>query len=174
MYCIHRSKLIVTIITIFLSYFSTAWSQQIESDHSKILVEHKRIIDAHMMRDVEGMLEGAVDDYVLVNRGEVNNPTVDERRQRFSHYFKITVFSEYKDLIPPVIHISDDGKGVSPEDRDKIFEALYSTKNFGVGLGLPIMKQIMEQHHGGITIDSPPDGGANVVLWLPLDKQAGD
>ena len=109
MYCMPRSALIVTITTVFLSWFSTAWSQQIESDHSRILAEHKRIIDAHMMRDVEGMLEGAVDDYVLVNRGEVNYPTVDERRQRFARYFKITVFSEYQDLIPPVIHISDDG-----------------------------------------------------------------
>ena len=109
MYCIHRSALIVTITTVFLSFFSTAWSQQIEGDHSKILAEHKRIIDAHMMRDVEGMLEGAADDYVLVNRGEVNYPTVDERRQRFSHYFEVTVFSDYKDLITPIIHISDDG-----------------------------------------------------------------
>jgi hypothetical protein len=109
MNCIRRSALIVTITTVFLSCISTAWSQQIEGDHSKILAEHKRIIDAHMMRDVEGMLEGAVDDYVLVNRGEVNYPTVDERRQKFSHYFKVTVFSDYKDLIPPIIHISDDG-----------------------------------------------------------------
>ena len=109
MYCMRRSALIVTITTVFLSCISTAWSQQIEGDHSKILAQHKRIIDAHMMRDVEGMLEGAADDYVLVNRGEVSYPTVDERRQRFSHYFKVTVFSDYKDLIPPIIHISDDG-----------------------------------------------------------------
>ena len=109
MYCMRRSALIVTITTVFLSCISTAWSQQIEGDHSKILAEHKRIIDAHMMRDVEGMLEGATDDYVLVNRGEVNYPTVDARRQKFEHYFKITVFSEYKDLIPPIIHISNDG-----------------------------------------------------------------
>ena len=109
MYCMRRSALIVTISTVFLSCISTAWSQQIEGDHSKILAEHKRIIDAHMMRDVEDMLEGAADDYVLVNRGEVSYPTVDERRQKFSHYFKVTVFSDYKDLIPPIIHISDDG-----------------------------------------------------------------
>jgi len=109
MYCMRRSVLIVTIATAFLSYVSTAWSQQIEDDHSKILAEHERIIAAHLMRDVEGMLEGAADDYILVNRGEVTYPTVDERRQRFSHYFKITVFSEYKDLISPIIHISDDG-----------------------------------------------------------------
>ena len=109
MYCIRRSALIVTISTVFLSCISTAWSQQIEGDHSKILAEHKRIIDAHLMRDVEGMLEGAADDYVLVNRGEVTYPTIEERRQRFSRYFGVTVFSEYKDLIPPIVHISDDG-----------------------------------------------------------------
>ena len=109
MYCMRRSALIVTITSVFFSCISTAWSQQTEGDHSKILAEHKRIIDAHMMRDVEGMLEDAADDYVLVNRGEVSYPTVDERRQRFSHYFKVTVFSDYKDLIPPIIHISDDG-----------------------------------------------------------------
>jgi len=109
MRCMHRSALIFAISTVFLSCISIAWSQQIEDDHSKILAEHKRIIDAHLMRDVEGMLEGAANDYVLVNRGEVSFPTVDERRQRFSHYFKITVFSDYKDLIPPIIHISDDG-----------------------------------------------------------------
>ena len=109
MYCMHRSALIIAITIVFLSGVSNAWSQKIESDHSRILAEHKRIIDAHMMRDVEGMLTGAADDYVLVNRGEVRYPTLDERRQKFAHYFKITVFSEYKDLIPPIIHISDDG-----------------------------------------------------------------
>lgn len=109
MRCTCRSVLTVIIFTAFLSIFSTACTQQIEDDHAKILAEHKRIIDAHMMRDVEGMLEGAADDYVLVNRGEVTYPTIDERRQRFAHYFKVTVFSEYKDLIAPIVHVSDDG-----------------------------------------------------------------
>ena len=109
MYCMRRSALIVTISFGPLCCISTSWSQQIEDDRSKILAEHKRIIDAHLMRDVEGMLEGAADDYILVNRGEVTHPTIDERRKKFSHYFKTTVFSEYKDLIPPIVHISDDG-----------------------------------------------------------------
>jgi hypothetical protein len=61
------------------------------------------------MRNVEGLLEGAADDYVLVNRGEIIYPTIDERRQRFSNYFSVTDFAEYKDLIPPIIHVSDDG-----------------------------------------------------------------
>ena len=109
MYCMRRSALIVIIFTAILSCISSACSQQTDGDHSIILAEHKRIIDAHLMRDVEGMLEGATDDYVLVNRGEISYPTIDERRQKFSKYFSVTDFAEYKDLVPPIIHVSNDG-----------------------------------------------------------------
>jgi PAS domain S-box-containing protein len=66
------------------------------------------------------------------------------------------------------IAVSDNGYGILPENRDKIFEPLFSTKNFGVGLGLPTVKQIMEQHGGGIEINDNPGGGAIFALWLPL------
>ncbi|MFC1720185.1 hypothetical protein ACFL00_03490 [Pseudomonadota bacterium] len=54
------------------------------------------------------LLAHAAASYVLVNRGEVSYPTVVERRKKFSHYFEITTFSEYKDLVPPIVKISDD------------------------------------------------------------------
>lgn len=68
----------------------------------------------------------------------------------------------------------DSGLGMTPEVLEKIFEPLYSTKGFGVGLGMPTVKQIMEQHGGGIEISSEPGQGTTVVLWLPRDsaKQA--
>jgi signal transduction histidine kinase len=50
---------------------------------------------------------------------------------------------------------------------DRLFEPLFSTKSFGVGLGLPIAKGIMEQHGGGVEISSQKDIGTTVVLWLP-------
>jgi signal transduction histidine kinase len=61
----------------------------------------------------------------------------------------------------------DTGLGIPPEIREKIFEPLYSTKGFGVGLGLPTVKQIMEQHDGGIEIESIEGAGTQVTLWLP-------
>ena len=68
--------------------------------------------------------------------------------------------------------IADTGPGMPPEVFAAAFEPLYSTKGFGVGLGLPIVKQIMEQHGGGIEITSKQGIGTQVVLWLPLGKSA--
>jgi signal transduction histidine kinase len=66
--------------------------------------------------------------------------------------------------------ITDTGEGIPQADLDKIYEPLYSTKSFGVGLGLPIVKGIMEQHLGGIEIDSKVGVGTKVTLWVPTNK----
>ncbi len=66
--------------------------------------------------------------------------------------------------------ITDNGEGIPQANLDKIYEPLYSTKSFGVGLGLPIVKGIMEQHLGGIEIDSQVGTGTKVTLWLPTRK----
>lgn len=65
------------------------------------------------------------------------------------------------------IHVRDTGCGIPNDVLDKIFEPLFSTKGFGVGLGMPIVRNIMEQHRGGILIDSTPGEGTTVTLWLP-------
>lgn len=65
---------------------------------------------------------------------------------------------------------TDSGRGIPEDVLPNIFEPLYSTKNFGVGLGLPIVKQIMEQHGGGIDIDTEAGKGTSMILWLPLPK----
>lgn len=65
------------------------------------------------------------------------------------------------------IVVIDTGPGIPDEVYPHIFEPLYSTKGFGMGLGLPVVKQIMEQHGGGIEISSETDIGTKVTLWLP-------
>jgi signal transduction histidine kinase len=69
-----------------------------------------------------------------------------------------------------VIRMSDTGCGMAADQLERIFEPLYSTKSFGVGLGLCIVKQIVEQHGGGIGIESRPGQGTTVSLWLPIPE----
>lgn len=64
--------------------------------------------------------------------------------------------------------IEDNGPGVPPELREKIFEPLFSTKGFGVGMGLPITKQIVELHQGRIEVDNSVSKGTAMRIFLPL------
>ncbi len=68
------------------------------------------------------------------------------------------------------IEINDNGPGIPDEMIGNVFEPLYSTKTYGVGLGLPIVRQILEQHSGEILISSQPGTGTKVKLWFPLVK----
>ncbi len=67
--------------------------------------------------------------------------------------------------------IGDTGAGICPEDREKVFEPLFSTKSFGVGLGLAIVRQSIEAHGGGVDLSSGQGRGTRVRLWLPLRAQ---
>ncbi|MCU0723110.1 MAG: ATP-binding protein [Planctomycetes bacterium] len=66
-----------------------------------------------------------------------------------------------------VIEIADTGPGVTPEDRDRIFDLFYSRRSGGTGLGLPITLRIVEGHRGRITVGASPDGGALFQIHLP-------
>tara|TARA_B100001964_G_scaffold81435_1_gene91904 strand:+ start:14663 stop:16198 length:1536 start_codon:yes stop_codon:yes gene_type:complete len=66
------------------------------------------------------------------------------------------------------VSFEDNGPGISGDIYKHIFEPLFSSKSFGIGLGLTIVKQIMEQHGGGVEIKSAKGTGTDVILWLPL------
>ncbi len=65
------------------------------------------------------------------------------------------------------LEIADTGPGLDAEGLERIFEPLYSTKVNGVGLGMLVVKQTVEQHGGGVEVHSAEGEGARVVLWLP-------
>jgi signal transduction histidine kinase len=71
--------------------------------------------------------------------------------------------------------VADTGPGIAPDHLAKIFEPFFSTKSFGTGLGLPTVKQIVEQHGGRIDIASEANSGARFTILLPrqaLGEQA--
>ncbi len=63
--------------------------------------------------------------------------------------------------------IADNGPGIPAENLAKVFEPLFSTKSFGTGLGLPMVKQVIEQHSGKVDIASTPGKGTKVTIHLP-------
>lgn len=67
-----------------------------------------------------------------------------------------------------VLRLSDNGCGITEDDREKVFTPFYTTKSDGTGLGLAIVKVIINAHQGSLAIEQSPGGGACFVMKLPL------
>jgi signal transduction histidine kinase len=70
-----------------------------------------------------------------------------------------------------VLTVSDNGPGISEDNLRKIREPLFTTKNFGTGLGIPAIEQILAQHGGHLEIASKEGEGATFTAWLPAEPQ---
>jgi len=68
------------------------------------------------------------------------------------------------------IDVIDTGPGIAPQEQEKIFDAYYTTRPGGTGLGLPTCRRIIEEHHGRIELISEPGKGSNFVVVLPREK----
>jgi PAS domain S-box-containing protein len=70
------------------------------------------------------------------------------------------------------LSVSDRGTGMTPEIQARIFEPFYSTRRGGIGLGMSIVKHIVENHGGSVSVanNDPPPGGA-VVVSLPQAQE---
>jgi nitrogen fixation/metabolism regulation signal transduction histidine kinase len=66
------------------------------------------------------------------------------------------------------LSVFDNGHGFSEELLGRIFEPYVTTKSKGTGLGLPIVKKIVEEHHGKILVSNLEQGGAIISILLPL------
>src|SRR5579871_5788691 len=67
-----------------------------------------------------------------------------------------------------VVEVSDNGRGIRPEDLPNIFRPFYTTKGEGTGLGLSLARRIVEDHHGRIDVTSTVGAGTTFSVVLPL------
>lgn len=76
-----------------------------------------------------------------------------------------------------LVSVQDQGPGIPPEERKRIFERFYqadsSHKDEGNGLGLALVKQVTALHHGTIEVEDAPEGGCKFTVVLPI-RQPGD
>ncbi len=72
------------------------------------------------------------------------------------------------------IHISDTGEGIRAEHLDKLFNAFFTTKSTGSGLGLTICMQIVKSHGGHIDVESKEGEGSTFIITLPLRSEENE
>ncbi|NOQ91829.1 MAG: GHKL domain-containing protein [Flavobacteriaceae bacterium] len=77
----------------------------------------------------------------------------------------VRVFEKNKQVI---IEVEDNGSGILEEDESKIFEPKFTTKSSGMGLGLPMVKNIIEAYDGTITFMSKLNEGTIFTVTLPV------
>lgn len=81
----------------------------------------------------------------------------------------ITVASQQKDGNTIIIEFRDTGRGMAPEEIEKIFDFDFTTKDKGLGLGLALANEIIIGHDGEIRVSSNPGKGTTFEIILPVD-----
>ena len=69
------------------------------------------------------------------------------------------------------IAVEDQGRGISKKQMPRLFDAFYTTREDGNGLGLAIVQRIVANHQGRVHAENRPGGGARIVLTLPLQRK---
>src|SRR5262245_54277598 len=118
-------------------------------------------------------------------RGEFGAIDGDEvlLRQAFSNLLRNALDASSGGGAPPriVIHsdvdpsarisrmsVNDNGHGVAPELRERVFAPFFTSKRNGTGLGLALVQKIIVFHNGRVTVGAAPEGGASFQITLPL------
>ena len=98
---------------------------------------------------------------------------VDNAIQAMDHRGHLEITTEFREQLGQVkITIADDGPGIPPAMRDKLFVPYFSTKKKGTGLGLAIVQRIISDHGGTIRLTDNTPRGTRVVIQLPVGAVA--
>jgi signal transduction histidine kinase len=83
---------------------------------------------------------------------------------------RVIVVSVMKSGDTASIEVSDTGHGIKEEDRARLFDSFFSTKPAGIGLGLSIVRTLVESHGGSVRAENRPGGGAVFRVELPASE----
>lgn len=78
------------------------------------------------------------------------------------------IVTVYKENSNAIITVKDNGIGISEENKPYVFEPKFTTKTSGMGLGLGIIKKIIENYNGTITFESQPNVGTKFIVSFPI------
>jgi two-component system nitrogen regulation sensor histidine kinase NtrY len=145
-----------------------------------VLTDLHKVIDAAV-----SLYESAYGEVRFVRRFDEGAPPIPVDREQMKRVFvnlienaleamerrgQIVVETEYLPNLGLLrVGVADDGPGIQPEDRERLFLPYFSTKRRGTGLGLAIVNRIVTDHHGGIRVEDNLPRGARFVIDLPAE-----
>lgn len=133
-----------------------------------------RLRPGEMFANIDDTMIGQALTNLIKNAGEAIETRQEKSGDAFDPEIRVTLGN---DGTTAVITISDNGIGL-PEDRGRLFEPYVTTREKGTGLGLPIVKKIIEEHGGTLTLgdaesfDGQDHVGAMAVITLPIADEA--
>ena len=105
-YLLGRAPVAALLVAMLLHSPALLGASEVETDRQALLRMHQEVLQAHRNNDLDSWMQGEADDYVMVNRGSISTPDKETRRERLAPYLNSTTFTEYRDLVEPMVHLS--------------------------------------------------------------------
>ncbi len=103
-------RLIAASLALLLVLPASAYDAHDKAEDEKRLVDmHKKVLQYHIENNLEAWMRDESESYTIANRGQIDHPTIAQRKARLAPYLNSTTFSEYRDLVDPIVKVSNDG-----------------------------------------------------------------
>jgi len=135
-----------------------------DADLRKVRLTLEPASSLPLMRGDRIQLQQVLLNLLLNAMDAVSDSTADRRR--------VAVLVRLADKRAEVV-VSDTGHGIPEDKLPRVFEPFFTSKQNGMGLGLPISRTIIEAHGGSIQAKNDPDGGAIFCFTLPMAGEGG-
>jgi len=133
---------------------------------SVLFAEEARARSIDMEKEVDGRVPSIMVDKAKITQAVINIVTNGLDAMEEGGSLRLKAQTDGKEWVR--ITVSDTGGGISEEQIEKAFDYSYTTREKGLGLGLPIAHKIIEEHGGRITIESEVEKGTTVAIFLPI------
>jgi len=158
------------IITSLLDFAEGRLSEPRPCSLAGILSEATAMTELPRVTEVEVRLPHDLP-LVLVDAGQIEQVfrnLITNAHQAMPNGGKVEIVAACVDGGDVRVTVSDSGSGIKPDNMSRLFEPLFSTKVFGVGLGLAIAKSFLEANKGTISVQTEVGKGTTVTVTLPV------
>jgi two-component system sensor histidine kinase HydH len=135
--------------------------EEVKVQYSPLLSQRQITLD--LQQNWQGKVEW---DYNQMKQVLIN--LIDNARDAIEKQGQITLSLAPGETQNLILKVTDNGAGISPEIKPRIFNLYFTTKTSGTGIGLSMVQRIIQEHRGIISMESEPGKGSSFILNLPI------